>query len=205
MDAFITALSETGNGFDWWIGWDRVVHWGSPFRFGSPSAPFIFASVNDTWLDNGKVLDTDFTNDGPNATHILGKGAGLASSTTLGRAYGYTPAQTIYSRFDRSYDFGDVRNPAQLVKKTQKQLSKDLQPKHTIPISFDPGQIANFWADFRVGRAIDLNIDYGFHEVDSYQQLISFQASLDPAGNAKVDWTIEQIYDLSINAGTPEA
>lgn len=198
------GLSEIENGFDWWVGYDRQIHWGSPYRFGNPSAPFSFATVDDTWADNGYLIEADFTNDGPNATHVLGRGAGLASQTTLARAYGYTPAQTQFFRIDRMYDFGDVRNASVMVMRTQKQLSRDLQPKHTIPLSFDPGLISGFWANFRTGRAIYLNLDFVYHTVDSYQQLVSYTATLDENGNARANFALEQIYDLSVNAGSPE-
>jgi hypothetical protein len=202
LSSIIDGLSGTGNGFDWWISHDMRFLWGSPYRFGNPSVPAItytFDSTNPDDLD-----DLQFTNNGPAATHVTGKGAGLATQTTLSRSFGYSPAQDQFSRLDQDYDFGDVRNIDQLILKTQKQLSKDLQPQHEIPLQLDPSKIPDYWSIFRKGRAIYIDQDLIAHHIDSPQQLKSYEAKMDEQGNVQVDWTLEQIYDLSINAGTPE-
>jgi hypothetical protein len=204
MDSLVDGLAETGDGFDWWISHDKVFKWGSPYRYGNPSAPFLFYMFTLDDADNGFLMDLEFTNNGPVATHVLGTGAGLASQTTIGRAYGYAPAQTQFSRLDESFDYGDVRNAAQLSKKTQKQLALSLNPVHEIPISLDPAFYSTYWADFRVGRAIYITADMGYHLIDSAQQLVSFQGKLDNNGNADVDWTLQQVYDTSSNVGTAE-
>src|SRR6266404_2244093 len=182
INTILDNLSTTGNGFDWWISHDKKFHWASPYRFGNPSVPTIIYTVDSSHIPD----DLGFTNNGPLATHILGKGAGLASQTTLGRAYGYAPSQTLYSRLDQSYDFGDIRNPAQLVNKTQKQLSHDLQPQHVIPLKMDPSKTAGFWSTFRPGRAIYINYDLIMHQLDSPQQLKSYSAQMDSNNNGDV-------------------
>jgi len=204
MDSFVGGLAETGDGFDWWISHDKKFKWGSPYRFGNPSVPFIFYTFTLDDADSGFLTDLEFTNNGPIATHVLGTGAGLASQTTLGRAYGYNPGQVQFTRLDESFDFGDVRNGSQLSKKAQKQLALSLNPVHEIPISLDPAFHSTYWADFRTGRAIYITADMGYHLIDSAQQLVSFQGKLDNNGNAAVDWALQQIYDTSSNVGTAE-
>jgi len=201
---FTNDLADTGNGFDWWIGWDRAIHFGHPFRFGTVTTPFSFASVDENWVNDGRVIDSEFTNEGPGATHIFARGSGLAKDTGLGRAYGSTVNEERYSRLDRSFDYGTVKNVNRMIARAQRELAKNVQPKHTIPVSFDPGLITNFWLDFRTGRAIHLNIDYGFHVVNNYFQLLSYTAELDLDGNAVANFTTDQIYDYSLNSGTPE-
>lgn len=207
MDSLFNDMSELGNGFDWWIGHDLKIHVGIPYRFGDPANPAIWLTIDDDF----PVVDLDFTNNGPVATHVLGRGAGLAAQTTLGRAYGYDPAQVQFTRLDQSYDFGDIRNATQLSKRTQKQLSQDLQPKHDIPLQLDPAVVedhladgTNFWSRFRVGRAIYIDRELIAHRIDSPQQIKSFSCKVTNEGNALVDVTLDQIYDLSYNAGSPE-
>jgi spore coat protein U-like protein len=201
---YTNGLADTGNGFDWWIGWDSAVHWGSPYRYGNPAAPAIFASVDDTWVDSGKVMTSDFANAGPIATHVFGKGAMLAQSTGLGRAFSSVENEIKFSRLDASQDFGTLKNVNRMIYRTQKQLAIDVQPQHTITITFDPGLITNFWSDFRTGRAINLNINYGFYTVNSSQQLVSYNATLDLSGNATINYTLQQIYNYSLTDGVAE-
>lgn len=203
FDSIIMGLAGTGNGFNWWISHDMKFYWASPFRFGNTAAPSLVLVVDGS-TDEKTPDELAFTNNGPTATHVLGTGAGLASSTTLGRAYGYNPAQVIYSRLDSSYDFGDVRNVNQIINKTQKRLSHDLQPQHDIPLTIDPSRVTSFWSNWRKGRAIYIDYELTSHRIDSPQQLKAYSCAVDSMGKAEVNFTLDQIYDLAYNAGSPE-
>ena len=148
MFNIIDGLRQIDQGFDWWISWNRRLLWAAPYRFGNPDSPVITYTFDGTTADPN---DLEFTNNGPVSTHIQGRGSGLATGSTLSRAFGYPPAQEEYSRLDESYDFGDVRNGAQLTSKTHHQFSRDLNPQHVIPLSIDPFRITNFWSTFRKG------------------------------------------------------
>lgn len=203
MFNLINDLSGIGNGFDWWISHDMKFFWASPYRYGNPSSPSIIY-IFDGSTDAKKPNDLQFTNNGPPATHVQGRGAGLASSSTLSRSFGYTPAQTQFSRLDESYDFGDVRNAAELIKKTQKQLALDLNPAHVIPLQVDPARITNFWSTFRKGRAIYIDYEMIAHRIDSGQQLKKYSANVTLEGECLVDFELSQVYSTSTNAGSPE-
>jgi len=205
IGSLISDLGGTGDGFDWWISTARKIYWASPYRFGNPSAPSIIYTITDADLETGFLFDSDFTNNGPIATHVQGRGAGSATQSTLVRSYGYGPAQTQFSRFDESYDFGDVRNVNQLIRKTQRQLALGLNPVHEVPISLDPRSYSgNYWSTFRIGRAIWATLDYGYHLLDSAQRLKSYRGKMSSTGDIQVDWTLEQIYPQSTNVGTAE-
>jgi hypothetical protein len=194
-DSYLDSIINT-----LWIGHDMAFHWATPYRFGNPTSPAIYYTIDSSHIP----IDLGFTNNGPAATHVLGKGAGLASQTTLGRAYGYLPGQVQFSRLDASYDFGDIRSFQQLINLTQKQLSRDLQPQHVITLKVDPYLITDYWLTFRIGRAIYIDYEMIFHMIDSPQQIKSYSATMDPEGGVLVDITLDQIYALSINTGTPE-
>ena len=206
--SLINSLATTGEGFDWWVGWDMQVHWAAPYRYGSTASPNIIYFITSADLASGFLDDMSFTNNGPEATHVLGTGAGLASQTTLGRAYGYGPAQVQFTRLDGSYDFGDVRNVAQLAAKTHKQLALAMQPAHEIPFTVNPANYSGgdmaFWSTWRKGRACWITMDMGYHHIDSAQQLKSYQAKMSDEGDVTVDWTLDQIYDTDPNIGTAE-
>jgi hypothetical protein len=196
----INDLSGLGDGFDWWISHDMKFYWATPYRFGNPANPTITYTFDSTHMPN----DLAFTNNGPKATHVQGRGAGLASSTTLSRAYGYAPSQTQFSRLDESYDFGDIRNATELIAKTKKQLSLDLNPQHEIPMTVDPSRIASYWANFRKGRAIYIDMEMVSHRIDSAQRLTKYSGRVDSEGDALVDFTLDQIYETSATVGVAE-
>lgn len=198
--SIINDLSGLGNGFDWWISHNMKFYWATPNRYGNPSSPSIVHTFDSTSMPD----DLAFTNNGPKATHVQGRGAGLASSTTLSRAYGYAASQTQFSRLDESYDFGDIRNATELIAKTKKQLSLDLNPQHEIPMTIDPSRITNYWRYFRKGRAIYINMEMISHRIDSPQRLTKYSGRVDDMGNALVDFTLDQIYETSSTVGVAE-
>jgi len=203
MDQLANQLAETGDGFDWWISWDKVFYWATPARYGNPNSPAIFYTLD--YSTDAKTPDSlAFTNNGPAATHVLGTGAGLASQTKLGRAYGLAGNQATFTRLDAAYDFGDVRNVSQLISKTKRQLSIDLQPQHEISLTIDPSRISTFWSEWRKGRAIWITAEMTAHLLDSAQRLKSYSATVDANGQASVDFTLEQINPINYSIGDPE-
>lgn len=208
MWKLISEWAETGQGFDFWVSWTMKVYWASPYRFGPTSNPNIFYYLDSNDTESGFLQDFTFANNGPSATHVLGKGAGLATSTQMQRAYGSGANQIEFSRLDETYDFGDVRNAVDITSKTRKRLSTAIQPQHEMTFSVTPGSYLtgemDYWATWRTGRAIWATIDLGYHRVDSAQQLKSYQAKMDANGNVDCEWTIDQIYDTDPNAGTAE-
>lgn len=199
LSSIVDDLSTVGYGFDWWVSWDKKFTWASPFRYGNPSSPSYITTIDDTT----PPLELTFQNTGPVATHVTGRGAGLGT-TQLASAYSYVQARQQFTRLDADFDLGDVKNRSALNMKTQRQLSRAVQPQHAITISFDPSTISGFWANWRKGRAIYLNYDLGYHIIDSGQQLKSYQANIDLNGNCVITFTLDQIYELSVNWGTAE-
>lgn len=201
MFSVIDDLASIGQGLDWWISWDLQFFWATPYRFGSNTSPTTIYTFDDTHMPD----KLGFANNGPDGTHIMGRGAGLATATTLSRSYGYLSAQIEFGRLDASYDFGDVRNASELNKITKKQLSLDVNPQHEIPLGVDPSRIASFWSNFRKGRAIYIDMEMIAHHIDSAQQMKSYSCAVDNAGNAMVDFTLQQIYSTSYSIGTEES
>jgi hypothetical protein len=200
MDQAIAQLADYDVGFDWWITYGGQLQWASPYRYGSPDSPFLF----DTLTDTSPGTDITFNNNGPIATHIIGTGTGWATGTALRRSWGSLDNQIFFCRLDTSQDFGDERNVDALNKRTIKQLNLDVQPQHEIPLVMKPSEFTNYWTNYRVGRAIGMTMDFFYHKVISPQQLVSFQANITNEGESTVNWTIQQIYPINMDAGTAE-
>lgn len=201
FDSIINNLASTGVGFDWWISWDQNFHTGTPRRYGNPQSPIITFYIDNT---TPGILNLEWDDQGPVANHVLGRGAGLATGTTLGRAYGYAGSQGVFTRLDESYDFGDIRNGDQLESKTRRQLAIDLDALITVPITVDPSKITDFWTTFRKGRAVHIYYDMFFHIVQSYHQIKSYSCTVSDEGNATVDLGLERfVPDHDYSIGNP--
>lgn len=199
LSDILNNLAGINEGFDWWFGpSDRIMRIGSPYRYGSNMSPSIFYNIVS---DMPGLIDLDFNNDGVLGTHIFGQGAGLASQTQLGSAFGSTDAQNVYNRLDQSYDFGDVRNRDQLENLTRKRLALDCQPVHEVTITLDPAQIPGYWTTFRKGRAVFVLMDMGWHQLNAPFQISSFSVK-NPndteSGAFEVDLVLKQIYALQV-------
>jgi hypothetical protein len=204
INGLFDTLSSIYPGFDWWISQDMKIMWSSPYRFGSPDAPYLFDNIADATPG----IDIAFNNNGPVATHVLASGSGLATPQVLRRGMGSPSNESFYSRFDTAVDVGDVRNIDEMNAKTQHELVVDVQPQHEIPLTMYPAQYSpderTYWANYRVGRAIGMTMDFFYHKVIEPQQLVSYQASLSNEGEAVVNWTLQQIYKYSTTAGVFE-
>lgn len=202
FDQIIDGLASTGVGFDYWITHDQKLHTGTPHRYGHPQSPIV-----SFYLDNTTpgILNLEWDDQGVVATHVLGRGAGLATGTTLGYAVGYGAAQDTFTRLDESYDFGDVRNRDQLEGKTRRQLALDLDALITVSLTLDPHQIGtDFWTTFRKGRCIHVYYDLYFHIVNSYHQIKGYSATVTSEGNVSVDFDLERIVpDHDYTVGNP--
>lgn len=202
IDSVLTTLTGIGEGFDFWVGWDRHAHIGSPYRYGSNDNPVIAYTIE---VNTPGLLSLEYENAGIQGNHVLGRGAGLASQTQLGRAYGYVPSQDQFSRLDIAFDYGDVRNTDQLERLTKKSLSLVINPIRHVPVTLDPAQIPNYWEIFRKGRAIFIAVDTGFHQINAAYRLTSWSAKdNDNTGNFEVDLTFERIYDTVADFGNPD-
>lgn len=206
MDSLLNTLTGIGEGFDYWMGQDRIMRVGSPYRFGSALSPNIAFFVD---VDTPGLLSAEYDNQGIQGNHVLGRGAGLATQTQMGAAYGYQASQDQFSRLDISYDYGDVRNATQLDNFTKKSLSLGVNPVRDAPITLDPAQIiesgVNYWATFRRGVALYITIDTLFHQINAPYRLTGWTLRDNAdTGNMEVDLTLDRIYPQVADFGNPD-
>lgn len=202
IDSAITTLTGIRDGFDLWVGWDRHVHVGSPYRYGTNANPDIAYTIT---VDTPGLLSLEYENAGIQGNHVIGRGAGLASQTQLGAAYGYVPSQDEFSRLDIAFDYGDIRNRSQLQDLTKKSLSLIINPIRHVPVTLDPALIPDYWNIFRKGRAIFVAVDTGFHKINAAYRLTGWSAQdNEDTGDFEVNLTLERIYDTVSDFGNPD-
>lgn len=214
----VADASSNVGGFDYWAdpfaGSDFKV--GVPKRYGDPativaggaaSCALNFDETDPTQIAG--VLDVQFTNDGPNGTHVKGFGSGLNGN--LGVAIGYDAAQIIYGRIDDPVQFGNVTKQSQIAALVRDKLSFDVNPVHEITVTIDPNALAgtnpngfSFWNTIFPGMAVYLKFNLDWHNLDSPHQIVSMECTQNDEGDQTVVLGLNQIYDTTGLTGTSE-
>lgn len=194
----LSQMGKTRGGFDFYATWDKIIKLVAP-EIGDPGAP-IFALHVDATNHLANMLSAGFTNTGPEATHVLGVGAG--TSTQQGAINKHFPASSaVFRRLDKIADFGDVKNLDVLESLTSLELAFGSNPVHRIPIEVDPRNFEGFWVKTRPGKYVAVEYDFGLHTVDSIQRIISMDCNVNQEGDERVVLAFNQFYDASDASG----
>lgn len=198
----IDSLSEIDPGFVYECLYTKEIRLYSPQKYNTDvwDTPAHAIHIFDT--DEG-IIDLDYTNNGPAATHWLGTGGGTGD-LRLGAAKGLPANQAVYRRIDGTEDYGDLPNRDIVVARTMSDLKVYAQPQHDIMLTVDPQFISNFWSIFTAGQAIWIDIDLDAHHIDSAQEIMNMECEVSNEGDAKVVMGCDQIYDAG-TAGVDQA
>lgn len=209
--AIFDGIAEIWPGFDYRISYDREFVMWTPFRFGDP----------DTTADDGPdgdniayafgdyyghpVVNVEYTNTGPQATHLFGLGAGLGS-TQLGKALGASDIQEGYWRIDDDVNLGDQAKTQEILNnRTRKEFIFRAQEVHEIELTVDPQTVPDFWNVIRPGFAIWLREDLIQHEINSAQRVVSMELIKNNENDQQVKLGLNQIYNTSTHYGVDQA
>jgi hypothetical protein len=182
----IKGMAEGKPGFDFEITWDRKFKLYYPEYSDPTIIEFkMVTNAKPTLTQTDSALSVDWTDNGPEFTHILGLGAG--SSPHLGAARGSTEGQQVFRRLDGSVDFGDVPSRAKLNRLTEGALRAGVRPQREVPIDVAPENIsANFWDNIVPGvYFVNITDLYG-HEVTGTKKLTSIEANITNEGEELV-------------------
>lgn len=212
----LSIIQDLGNydvGTAWEITPDKVFQIASPRWYGDPTAianDSSNANLIYTIDEDDPPVNLDFTNTGPEQTHIQGEGDG--STTREAVTLGNLANQEVYWRTDGAYQYQNTITRDAVAQRTQERLAFGLNPIHEIPVTVDPNIIDTlqatdgfFWTNFKPGRAvwIDIPLGNGYHHIQSAHHIVSMSATLTD-GNMLVDLSFNQIYDTSGEASVEE-
>jgi len=191
----LSQQGQTRGGFEFYMTWDKVFKLVAP-EIGNPLSPIDTLEVDAIdWFRS-----VGFTNTGPEATHVLGVGAG--TSNQQGGINKHFPANSaVYRRHDKVADFGNVKNLDALESLTSLELAYGSNPIHDIPVEVSPEDITNFWTLYRPGEYVSVIYDLGFHQINSVQKIVSMDCTVDTEGVEKVQLGFNQFYDASDHSG----
>lgn len=211
--SIIDGLSQYFPGFDYLISYDKVMNIWSPHRFGDPDTTAddgamggnICWRVGDIYGVGHEPMEVEYTNSGPTATHLLGRGAGSNNQTTIAKALGASDIQGAFWRLDGAVDFGDQAKTQGVVDmRTRKEFIYGAQEGHDIILKVNPDVLTDFWNIVRPGLALWINEDFQFHGIDSAQRIMEMDCTVDNEENERVTFGLNQIYNTSTHYGVSE-
>lgn len=197
----INQMSQAEPGsFDFGVRTNREFWITSPHVFPDAARddPSACVWVLDHFIHPEDLIESEFENNGPLGTHIVGLGAGTSSQLAL--SYGWDFEQNIFKRWDMSVDFPDVMTDinhpdagATLRRLTQAHFSAGLYPQHSIPLTVKPDNIPDFWHKFIPGHAIWVRQDYEGQNIDGAYKLNGITGKYNTQGEAIAELDVEQI------------
>jgi hypothetical protein len=161
-------------------------------EYGDPDEPVLVLEV-DLATQLANMLQAGLTNTGPEATHVLGVGAGT-SSRQGGVNRHFRESSRRYRRRDKVADFGDVKNLDLLESLTGAALQFAANPVHEVPITVDPKQIPDFWKLARPGKYVEVAYDLGYHILNSVHKIASMDCTVTLEGDESVTFGLNQHY-----------
>lgn len=170
----------------------------SPYKYdigvvSDPSlANYTFDSSNEDAIE-----ELEFTNNGPGATHLFGRGNGIGQ-VNYGSALGADANQTIYRRLDADVDLSEMRNRDEAIAATARNFKQIIDPQHEVTFKVNPDLITDFWTLIQPGYAIWFNIDLIAHQLDSAQEIMNMHCTVSTEGDALVDFGLQQVYSGTI-------
>lgn len=163
-------------------------------RNDPPSGPAACVHTFSHFVHPEELTDSEFENDGPLGTHIMGIGAGTSSQ--LVRSLGYAFEQGIFGRWDMTSEWSDVMTDTRLLQLTQAAFSAGLYPQHNIPLTVKASSIPGFWDIFVPGEAIWIRQDYEAQNIDGAYRMLNIHGSADENGEILVDFELDQVNPL---------
>lgn len=194
----LSLMGKTRGGFDFYMTWDKIFKLIAP-EIGHPLSPIFTLEVDGT-THEPNMLSAGFTNTGPEATHVLGVGAG--TSTQQGGINKHFPNNSArYRRLDKVANFGNLKNLDTLERLTSLELAYASNPIHEIPVEVEPADIPNFWDIARPGEYVQVIYDLRFHQINSIQRINAMDCRVDTEGVETVQLSFNQFYDASDHSG----
>lgn len=182
----IKTLAEGKPGFDFEILENKEFRLYYP-EYSDPTilAFMMITGSPETVVHTDSALETEWTDNGPEGTHLLAFGAG--SSYKMGRNYGSTEGQQTFRRLDHSMDFGDQPNFDALEKLAKGALRAAVRPQREVPIKVAPENINDFWNVVRPGVYFESRTNIYGHQVTGTKKLVSIDAEITNEGEELVE------------------
>lgn len=201
----VTSLaggSQDDGGFEFVMTVEKKFRLAAP-ALGDPDTPALELQVEvDTGFPN--MTSTSQTNTGPEATHVLGVGAGT-SQRQGGVNKHFRNNSSIFRRIDKVADFGDVKNLDALETLSSEALSFGAYPVHEVAVEVDPNQIAGFWTRTWPGKYANVVYDLGYARIPNEDgqpmKIVSMDCTVDLQGSETVVLGLNQKHDTSAFAG----
>lgn len=199
----ITKLSEqTDKGFEF-----DIIPITREFKMWSPRRS-ASAGTSQPWYhfrpgvipETDNITAFDWTNDGPDASYLIGLGSGGKTGAKVGAVWTDIDNVFEFGRMDLVYDFGELQYPDMIVQMLKDQ--NDLHPQKKLELQiFNPEFLPlNFYTGGRprilMGGVVWVTFDFTpYHKVDAYFRINAIKWQVDKSTNEYVDLELEMVYE----------
>lgn len=180
-------------GFDWTMNWNKQMEFFGPRKTVKTSPTPIWTITKDMILEM-PMLDMDWTNNGPLATHLVGLSQGSPAAwwikrdpESIQKYRGWLRLENVGDQYIWKEPFSHAVNGLDY-----------LYPQKDIKITVMP-EVLDVYEGFKnhVGDVIRVKWDFPpYHEVNAYYWITEQRFSGDAAGNFKCSLGLQQIYDI---------
>ena len=197
FDHLTTLSGQTSKGFEFDIlPISLEFKMWSPRRTLANEPPFYGFSPSDN-EEGGEITEWDWTNDGPDATYLLGLGT---RDHRVGKVWTTIDNRQEFGRLDKVYDYGALTVTDMLLQLLKDQ--NDLHPQKKLNFQLlNPEFITpNFYTGGRprnlIGTMVHAFHDFTpLHTVDAFFRINSIGWQVDHSTNELVDLELEMHYD----------
>lgn len=182
----IKQLAEGEPGFDFEMTWDKKFKLYYPEYSDPTDVEFIMVTAQPPTLkQTNAAYGIDWTDNGPQGTHLLALGSGLAYRMAI--ALGSDDGQSTFRRLDFTMDFGEVPKKSKLRRLAKGGLRAGVRPQREVPIRIIPEQIHDFWTRVRPGAYFINNTELGAHTVTGEKKLTAIEFEVTNQGEELVE------------------
>jgi len=192
----IQKLSEMKDGFEWDIlPISKEFKMWSPTKYSTNWPTYWFIPSDDE--TSGAITEFDWTNDGPDGTHLIGLGSGRHK---VGATWTTVANVEEFGRYDLVYDYGEVQSAEVILNKLKDQ--NDLWPQKKLGLALLNPEFLflNFYTGGRprslIADTVRVTHDFNpLHKVDAYFQVNAIKWNVDSSTNENVSLELMQIYE----------
>lgn len=148
----------------------------------------------------GEIETFDWTNEGPDATYLVGLGQTTYAKRT-GAVWTDIDSVARFWRTDKVIDFGEVWSQDAVLQLLKDQDDIWPQKKLQVVIWNPQFHVLNFYAADRprglIGQQIRVIADFGLHKVDAWFRIQAIRWDIDQSTNERLTLELEMIYEPS--------
>lgn len=181
MESFIN-MSNVINGIDFWIDYNKVIHFGAPRRGNNKSNQFGFE-----WKVNVQEMQISDNFASPaNTAYAIGSADGV---NPMLESFADSQARTTYKLREQTVSAIDVSDVNTLIGKAEDLVNNNKRQHRTLKITQLPNTTPSL-RDLNLGDYINARIKKGRYDINSPFRILGYECVVGEVGESNITWII---------------